>query len=74
MHSRAEANKRSETLSKANNELVLQMKQMRKEIDDLKISTLSKVGPHLYFIIFVVVEIIPQQPYLGVLLFSPFFQ
>lgn len=43
MHSRAEANKRSETLSKANNELVLQMKQMRKEIDDLKISTLSKV-------------------------------
>ena len=44
MQARAEANQRNETLLKQNQDLMMQMKQMRHEIDDLKLSTLSKVG------------------------------
>ncbi|XP_063683179.1 carboxyl-terminal PDZ ligand of neuronal nitric oxide synthase protein-like isoform X2 [Bolinopsis microptera] len=43
MQSRSEANNRNETLLKQNQDLMMQMKQMRNEIDDLKLSTLSKV-------------------------------
>ncbi|KAL5269770.1 hypothetical protein ACHWQZ_G003288 [Mnemiopsis leidyi] len=43
MQSRAEANQRNEILLKQNQDLMMQMKQMRHEIDDLKLSTLSKV-------------------------------
>lgn len=43
MQSRSEANNRNETLLKQNQDLMMQMKQMRHEIDDLKLSTLSKV-------------------------------
>lgn len=43
MQARAEANQRNETLLKQNQDLMMQMKQMRHEIDDLKLSTLSKV-------------------------------
>ena len=44
MQSRSEANNRNETLLKQNQDLMMQMKQMRHEIDDLKLSTLSKVN------------------------------
>ena len=44
MQARAEANQRNETLLKQNQDLMMQMKQMRHEIDDLKLSTLSKVS------------------------------
>lgn len=44
MQSRAEANQRNEILLKQNQDLMMQMKQMRHEIDDLKLSTLSKVS------------------------------
>jgi len=43
MQARAEANQRNEVLLKQNQDLMMQMKQMRHEIDDLKLSTLSKV-------------------------------
>lgn len=43
MQSRVEANKRNEALLKQNQDLTMQMKQMKQEIDDLKLSTLSKV-------------------------------
>ena len=44
MQSRVEANKRNEALLKQNQDLTMQMKQMKQEIDDLKLSTLSKVA------------------------------
>jgi len=43
MQTRVEANKRNVTLLNQNKDLMNSMKQMRQEIDDLKISTLSKV-------------------------------